>query len=129
MENSILKSTKATLGLDANYTPFDQDIILHINAVFSVFDQLGVGPEGGFSIEDETAVWTDFIDPASDPTNVYLKSMLNMSKSLMYLKVRMLFDQPNTSYLIASLDRQIADFEWRVRELREAAKTAAEEVV
>ncbi len=48
MESSILNSTKKILGIDANYTAFDLDIITHINSVFSGLSQLGVGPIFGF---------------------------------------------------------------------------------
>jgi len=81
MSNSILQSTKKTLGLAEDYTAFDQDIIMHINSVFSTLVMLGVGPETGFVIEDETDTWEEFT------TDVRLNSV----KSYMYLKVRLLF--------------------------------------
>lgn len=85
MEESILKSTKKILGLEADYLAFDPDVITHINAAFSILDQLGVGPEGGFFIVDESAVWADFIVPPNQ---------LNLVKTYIYLKVRVLFDPP-----------------------------------
>ena len=47
---SILTSVKKLLGIDEGYTPFDPDLIMHINSVFSILTQMGVGPPGGFSI-------------------------------------------------------------------------------
>jgi hypothetical protein len=110
METSILISTKKILGLDADYTVFDLDVITHINTAFSTLTQLGVGPADGFMIEDDSAVWTDFI--ADD-------LQYNSVKSYVFLRVRQLFDPPQTSYLIDAVDRQIKELEWRLNVHRE----------
>ena len=110
MEQSILNSTKKILGIAEDYTVFDLDIITHINTAFSTLTQLGVGPAQGFMIEDATEVWTDFI--ADD-------LQYNSVKSYVFLKVRQLFDPPQTSYLISAVEKQIAEFEWRLNVHRE----------
>lgn len=103
--DSILTSIKKLLGITEEYEHFDQDIIMHINTVFSVLTQLGVGPKSGYSIKDKTAVWSDFIK--SD----YLLEML---KSYMYLKVKLLFDPPLGNASIEVMNRQINELEWRI---------------
>jgi hypothetical protein len=110
MEESILKSTKKILGLDADYTPFDLDVITHINAAFSILNQLGVGPVEGFMIEDDTSVWGDFVVPLNQS---------NLVKTYVYLKTRILFDPPATSYLIEATNQQIKEYEWRLNIFRE----------
>ena len=40
---SILTSVKKLLGIDESYTHFDADLIMHINSVFSILGQMGVG--------------------------------------------------------------------------------------
>ena len=110
MEESILKSTKKILGLADDYTAFDLDVITHINAAFSILDQLGVGPEGGFFIQDDTDLWTDYVAPPNQ---------LNLIKTYVYLKVRLLFDPPPTSYLISAATDQIKEYEWRLNSFRE----------
>lgn len=110
MENSILKNTKKILGIDAEYTAFDLDIITHINSALSILDQLGVGPVGGAMIEDDTAEWT-LLDLPQNQTN--------MVKTYLYLKVRSLFDPPATSFLIDAVNKQIEEHEWRLRAARE----------
>ena len=120
MEESILKSTKKVLGLDADYTPFDLDVITHINATFSILNQLGVGPEVGFFIEYDTALWTDFGVP---------ENQLHLVKTYVYLKVRILFDPPATSYLINAATEQIKEYEWRLNVFREYDKYPPEEVI
>lgn len=116
MENSILISTKKVLGLDAAYDVFDLDIVMYINSAFSILQQLGVGPLNGFMIEDETAVWQDFVlEPGSEIS-------LNLVKTYVQLKARMLFDPPTTSFLIQAMDEQIKQYEWRLNVFREYAK-------
>lgn len=78
---------------------------MHINSVFMVLTQLGVGPAEGFAIEDETSVWTDFI-----PEGVKLEAV----KSYMFLKVKLIFDPPLSSAVMESYKRQIDEFEWRL---------------
>jgi hypothetical protein len=112
MEQSILTSTKKILGIAADYTVFDLDIITHINTAFSTLTQLGVGPADGFMIEDDSAQWTDF-DPVDDDRQY------NAVKSYIYLRVRLLFDPPTTSYLITALEKQVQELEWRLNVYRE----------
>ena len=110
MTNSILDSTKKILGIEADYTAFDVDIITHINSVFSTLTQLGIGPEAGFMIEDAGPVWADFIN--SD-------LQLNAVKTYVFLRVRLLFDPPTTSYHINAIKEQIQELEWRLNVYRE----------
>lgn len=105
METSILTSIKKMLGVAEDYTEFDEDIITHINSVFLNLTQLGVGPEEGFVIEDNTAVWEDFID-----NSIQLQAV----KTYMYLKVKLLFDPPLSSSVTESFTRMIAELEWRL---------------
>jgi hypothetical protein len=111
MEDSILISTKKALGLSAEYTPFDLDIIMHINAVFSILKQLGVGPAAGFTIEDNQSKWQDFL--LTD------QSILNMTKTYLYLKVRALFDPPSTPHHATAMKTLTDEYEWRLNQLRE----------
>jgi hypothetical protein len=102
---SILTSIKKLLGITAEYTHFDTDLIVHINSVLMVLNQLGVGPEEGFFIEDESSSWVDFL---GDNTNIELV------KTYVYLKVKLLFDPPLSSAAIDSTNRLISEFEWRL---------------
>jgi hypothetical protein len=114
MEQSILNSVKKVLSIDPEYTAFDLDIITHINSAFSVLQQLGVGPTIGFMIEDDVAVWSDF-GTLEDPH-------LNLVKTCICLRVRMLFDPPTTSYLIGALEKQSQELEWRLNSMREESE-------
>lgn len=111
MTDSILDSTKKVLNLAADFTPFDQDVILHINSVFSTLTQLGIGPDAGFRIEDNTALWSDFLGG---------DLRLNNVKSYMYLRVRILFDPPTIGYLVDAMQEQIRELGWRINVQRES---------
>lgn len=118
MENRILASVKKLLGLDEAYTAFDLDTMTHINSVFSTLNQLGIGPDAGFMIEDDTATWDAFlanIDGTPDPR-------LNSVKTYMHLRVRLVFDPPQTSYLVDAYKEQIREIEWRLNVKREGEK-------
>lgn len=107
---SILISIKKMLGIMENDEAFDADIVMHINSVFSILNQLGIGPINGFMIEDKEALWSDFI---SDET------LFTLVKSYMLLKVRLLFDPPLSSAVIACFEKQITEYEWRLNVVAE----------
>jgi hypothetical protein len=118
MENSILISTKKILGIDENYTVFDLDIITHINSSLSIVCQLGIGPTEGLAIEDEFADWNDLGIP---------QNQLSMVRTYVFLRVRMLFDPPTTSFLIEAMENQIKEHENRLSYYREALIPLVEE--
>jgi hypothetical protein len=110
MSPNILQSVKKTLNLAADYEAFDQDVIMHINAVFSTLHQLGVGPGTGFAIEDGGETWQQFL--GNDPR-------LNNIKTYIYLRVRLLFDPPTTGFHVTAMKEQISELEWRINTHRE----------
>ena len=112
METSILTSTKKILQIPASYTAFDQDIITHINAAFSILNQLGLGQPDGFMIEDASAEWEEFDVPMNQ---------LNLVKTYIHLKVRILFDPPAMSFALEAAKEQVREYEFRLNVNRENA--------
>lgn len=104
-DESILISIKKLLGITADYTNFDADIIMHINTVFVTLNQLGVGPDEGFMIADDKAVWTDFIGD---------NKKLNSVITYVYLKVKLVFDPPLNSSVMEANKQMINELEWRI---------------
>lgn len=102
--DSILTSVKKKLGIQEDYTHFDEDIIMDINSTFLILNQLGVGPEEPFTIEDSSSEWSDFLPDGQ----------IDLVRSYMYLRVRLLFDPPTSSFLLDSMNKQIQEFEWRM---------------
>ena len=103
---SILTSIKKLLGIAEEYEHFDNDIIMHINSVFMILTQLGVGPSKGFVITDSSASWDDFLKEE--------KEKLQAVKTYMYMKVRLMFDPPTSSAVMESMNRTISELEWRL---------------
>lgn len=117
MEQSILKSIKKGVNVDLSDPSFDDDIITHINAEFSILTDLGVGPDGGFVIEDDTTEWAEYFPNEDDPAK--LKVQLSKVKSAVQLRTRLLFDPPTISYLLDALKAQLQEAEWRLNVNRE----------
>lgn len=110
MTDSILNSTKKVLGIAEDYAEFDLDIVLHINSVFSTLRQLGIGPAEGFMIEDDGITWDSFLRG---------DKRFNAIKTYVYLRVRLLFDPPISSFAVTAMQEQIKELEWRLNVDRE----------
>lgn len=104
MEESILTSIKKLLGMTEEYEAFDQDIIIHINSIFTILNQMGVGPKTTFRITGKNEVWSDFIRDKD----------IESVKSFVYLRVRLLFDPPASSSAIEAMNKMISELEWRL---------------
>ena len=116
---SILDSVKTFLGIEVDIvedpsgefidegdTNFDQELIMHINSAFTILGQLGAGPEGGYRITSREDEWEDFF---------LTDTLVDLVKSYVYLKVRLMFDPPQNSFLVNSIQDQIKEFEWRLQ--------------
>lgn len=103
--DSILTSVKKMIGITEAYKQFDTDLIMHINSVFMILNQLGVGPNDGFSITDEYSTWDDFITEGDNLESV---------KTYIYLKVKLLFDPPQSSAVMECYKQNINELESRL---------------
>lgn len=105
VSESILLSVKKMLGLDKDYDVFDPELIIHINTVFGTLHQLGVGPEDQFRISGDSDLWSEFTTEGEQTDEV---------KSYVYLRVRLLFDPPSSSFVLSSFKEQLQELEWRL---------------
>jgi len=103
--DNILISIKTLLDIESSNTDFDNILKMHINTVISSLLQLNVGPQSGYKIVNGTETWNEYITDRID---------IELIKSLVYLKVRLLFDPPQTSFLLDSIKNQINELEWRI---------------
>lgn len=110
MSNSILDCTRKMVGVSDTDNTFDLDLITHINTALAVLNQLGVGPDLGFAIEDDVATWPDFLGD---------DLAMNLVKTYVYLYVRLLFDPPASGYLKDALEKQKTELEVRINLVRE----------
>ena len=116
MSDSIFVTIKKMLGLEDDYTPFDTDIKIHINAALMSLTQMGIGPKEGFTISDYHEKWSDFI------TN---EVKLGAVKDYVYLRVKMLFDPPTNSYLMDAMKQQAEEMLWRLNVQAESVEKFA----
>lgn len=105
MEESILISVKKMLSINEDCTDFDTDIIININTVMSMLNQMGVGPEEGFIVTSSTETWSELLN------NVFV---LNMVKTYMFLKIKLIFDPPLSASVLGSTERLITELEYRI---------------
>lgn len=115
-DESILASIKKLLGISEECTGFDTDIIVHINTVLAALNQIGAGSEDGFAVSDASAKWSDFLGG---------NSRLNLVKSYVYVRVRLLFDPPASSAVLDSLKRAADELEWRISILEGGEKSSS----
>lgn len=101
---SILNDVKHMLGHLPEDHAFDSDIMILINGVFGTLTQLGVGPAIGFQIMNDQNQWEEF---TTDPR-------LNAVKSYIFLCVKMQFNPPDTGFVLASMERQKEEMEYRL---------------
>ena len=106
MRDSILQTLRAMLGPSVSdaYTAFDTELIAHINTVLMILYQVGIGQKG-FRITGETETWGDFLGTATN---------LEAVKSFVYLRVKMLFDPPSSSFVLESMKTSAEELLWRL---------------
>jgi len=103
--DSILLSIKRLLGVSEDCEHFDDEIIMHINSVLVILNQLGVGPPGGFIVTDTRQTWSMFVPNRTD---------IEFIKTYVFMKVKLIFDPPQSSSAIESMNRVISELEWRI---------------
>lgn len=119
--NNILNDIKKMLiGTTDNYDHFDKDIVILINSAFSTLYQIGAGPKDGFTInsDDHSEVWSNF----SENDN-----LIDLCIPYIYLKVRLVFDPPQNSFVVESYKDQIKEYESRISYLVDHENTFKKE--
>ena len=100
---TILEDVKSLVGIVPDYTAFDNQLLICINSAFATLHQLGVGPEEGFLVEADTD-WDEYIS----------SQRLSFIKQYVCMKVRVMFDPPTSSFALDAINKQIAEYEWRI---------------
>jgi len=104
VDTSILDSIKQMLGIGTEDKNFDRELVIYINGALMVVNQLGVGPEG-YMIQGETNEWSEFLLDRTD---------IELVKTVIYLRVRLIFDPPQNSFLVTAIKDQLAEYDWRL---------------
>lgn len=105
-DENIIDSLKGYLGIQKEDNAFNQDLILHANNAFSVLYQVGVGKEKPMRIDENDITWAVLFSDYDE--------VLDMIKEYTFLRVRLLFDPPQNSYVMDSLKQTISECEYRI---------------
>ena len=108
MTDSIFSSVKKVVGLLGDDGSFDEDILLHINSVVSTLRQLGLSIPADFYVRDDVQTWQNLLGEYRD---------LDLVKSYMTMKVRIMFDPPASSFGLKSMEEMVKEHEWRINVL------------
>lgn len=105
MADSIFNSVKKVVGLLGDDGSFDEDILLYINSVVSTLRQLGLSIPADFYVRGDVQTWQNLLGEFRD---------LDLVKSYMTMKVRLMFDPPASSFALASIEKMCSEAEWRI---------------
>lgn len=114
--DNVLASVKEALGIPVSVNSFDTTLLMHINAVISILGTLGVGEGEPLAVNSDT-VWSDCFEDSTE---------LDLVKTDMYLRVRLMFDPPNTSFVLESINKQITENEWRLNVIVDSGESTEE---
>ena len=115
MTVSIFESVKKVVGLLGDDGSFDEDVLLHINSVVSTLRQLGLSIPSDFYVRDDVQTWQNLLGEFRD---------LDLVKSYMVMKVRLMFDPPASSFGLKSMEEMVKEYEWRINVLTDQPYSA-----
>lgn len=106
INSSILLSIKKAIVGPPEYTPFDAELIAHINSQIANLYQLGLDSAKSIVVDGADQLWTDLI-PAGD-------SRLQFVRTYVYARVKMIFDPPTSTAQMQALKDAAAEAEFRI---------------
>ncbi len=109
MASSILNTIKQMLLGNEDENAFDTDLITFINMAFNHLYELGIGTDA-FVITGNTQEWSDF---CQDITKY------EALKTYVYIKVKLLFDPPTSSFVLDAFKSQLSEIEFRLLSKKE----------
>ena len=102
---TILEDIKAVNDIEPSDTAFDTELLLYINSVLWTLNQLGVGYADSPAKIQSSTEWSEVLSDRGD---------LETVKTYVGLKVKLMFDLTGTSYVIAAIEKQCSEMEWRM---------------
>ena len=117
MDSSVLEDIKKMLGIQREYTAFDTDIIININAVVGTMNQFGIGVDG-FYLTGYEQTWDDLLGEQ--------RLGFQIAKDYVYLKVRLVFDPPASGVVLESYKDLCYDLECRLKLVYETSDTGGQ---
>lgn len=105
MDEIILLTIKRMLGISDEDKAFDMELVVFINTAIMIIHEVGVGEDDFTITPDGEETWSDFIGDDVDLIGV---------QTFVYLKVRISFDPPQSSFVLDSMQKQADELLWRL---------------
>ena len=105
MNDSILQTIKQLLGISEADESFDLNIIILVNSVLNILSQIGLEEANNFQIKGSSETWNELFRDRKD---------LEIVKTYICFKVKMMFDPPTSSAALEATKRVIDEQEWRI---------------
>lgn len=105
METSVLKTIRSMLDMDPDEEVYNNDILIHINSAIMTLIQLGVGPKDGFVVSSAADTWNEFLGNSK---------LLEGAKQYIYIKTRLGFDPPTSSFVVEAMKASATELESRL---------------
>lgn len=106
VQESIMDSVKAYLGIVPEYDAFDNRLVPLINTVFPILYELGVGPDTGFRITGNSETWEDYIGD---------DDLMNMVPSYVFFTVELMFSPPTSSFAKEAIEKNRDELGFRIQ--------------
>lgn len=103
--NSILNYVKKHIGIAEEDTSFDTDLIGDINTSLTFLYRMGVPASPGFVIEDDTAVWSDYLPNIDECSFI---------KTYVWIKAKLVFDPPASATILESYKETLKEIEFTI---------------
>lgn len=103
--NNILNSIKQNLGISEDCLDFDSEIISYTNMVFFTIKDIYIATNDFFILKDGSETWDMYTND---------EELISLLIPYITLKVKLLFDPPNSSSYNNSINTTIKELEWRL---------------
>jgi hypothetical protein len=105
--NSVLTGIKELLGIPESVTDFDNQLVMYTNMAFMSLHDIGFMPS--VAVYQMTLEDGDLDDYLPADPSIHHTIMIYL-----HAKVRLVFDPPASAFVLASLEKFIAEQEWRL---------------
>lgn len=100
----VLDGVKLYLDILPENEEFDDTLLTYVNDSMSYVTQdIGIGPKDGFKVSKKT-LWSEIV-----PSDLF-----HDVRTLIALRIKLLFDPPQVAAVISAIERQIDEVEWRL---------------
>lgn len=104
LDRSILEDILSLLDTPNADNAFKDEVMIFINSVFPILTQLGIGPSEGFQITGFKETWSDFLGDDKGLAGI---------RQYIFMKVKLVFDPPQSSFVLDAFNKMISEYEWR----------------